>query len=260
MPFVVHPNSITPPNDTVLWRYSDFAKFMDLIERRKLWFCRADKFEDPLEGTFTDAEIAHFRSLQPDGTPGHPVAQSFAEVSNMMRGTTFVNCWREGKHESMAMWDIYGKGSGVVAIKSTVGLLKEAVASYKWDVMISRVKYIDWNERSWGGNALEMCVRKDLSYAHESEVRAVIWGLGTQTGGSSLVTMPPDNDMTSIKFGEEVDVDPARLITEVVVGPREQSRIFNLVQVIMKRYGLPQPVKASDRLNPRVGPGLSDAG
>ena len=260
MPFVVHPDLITPPNDTVLWRYSDFAKFMDLIERRKLWFSRADKFEDPLEGTFTDAEIAHFRSPQPDGTPGHPVAQSFAEISNMMRGTTFVNCWREGKHESMAMWDIYGKGSGVVAIKSTVGLLKEAVASYKWDVMISRVKYIDWNERNWGGNALEMCVRKDLSYAHESEVRAVIWGLGTQTGGSSLVTMPPDNDMTSIKFGEEVDVDPARLITEVMVGPREQSRIFNLVQVIMKRYGLPQAVKASDRLKARVAPALNDAG
>ncbi|MDQ1388335.1 MAG: hypothetical protein QOF56_1789 [Acidobacteriaceae bacterium] len=170
----------------------------------------------------------------------------------MMRGTTFVNCWREGKRESMAMWDIYGKGSGIVAIKSTVGLLKEAVASYNWDVFISRVRYIDWNELNWGGNALEMCVRKDASYAHESEVRAVIWGLGSRPGGSPLVTMLPDNDMASIRSGEEVDIDPARLITEVMIGPREQSRIFNLVQVIMKRYGLPQPLKASDRLKARA--------
>jgi hypothetical protein len=117
MPFAVHPDLIPPPDDTILWRYSDFAKFMDLIERRKLWFSRADKFEDPLEGTFTDAEIAHFRSLRSDGTPVDPAAHSLSGISKMMRGTTFVNCWREGKHESMAMWDIYGKASGIVAIK-----------------------------------------------------------------------------------------------------------------------------------------------
>ncbi len=253
MPFAVHKDLITPPDDTILWRYSDFAKFMDLIERRKLWFSRSDKFEDPLEGTFTDAEIAHFRSLRSDGTPVNPAIYSLTGISKMMRSTTFVNCWREGKYESMAMWDIYGKGSGVVAIKSTVGLLKEAVAPYNWDVFISRVKYIDWNGLNWGGNALEMCVRKDVSYAHESEIRAVIWGLGARPGGSPLITMPPDNDVSSIRPGEEVDVDPARLITEVMVGPREQSRIFNLVQVIMKRYGLPQTVKASDRLKGRAG-------
>jgi hypothetical protein len=252
MPFTDHPDLITPPDDTVIWRYSDFAKFMDLIERRKLWFCRADEFEDPLEGTFTDAEIAHFRSLRPDGTPVDPAAYGLPEVSTMMRGTTFVNCWREGKHESMAMWDIYGKGSGVVAVKSTVGLLKEAVASYNRDVYITRVKYIDWNEQHFRRNALEVCVRKDVSYAHESEIRALIWGLGMRPGSTPLITMPPDNNMASIKPGEEVEVDPVRLITEVMVGPREQSRIFNLVQVIMKRYGLPQPVKASDRLKARV--------
>lgn len=251
MPFAVHPDLETPPDDTILWRYSDFAKFMDLIERRKLWFSRSDKFEDPLEGTFTDAEIARFGSLRPDGTPVDPAWYGLPQVSKVMRGTTFVNCWREGKHESMAMWDIYGKGSGVVAIKSTVGLLKEAVASYDWDVFISRVNYVDWNAVNWGGNALQICVRKDVSYAHESEVRAVIWGLGTRPDGTSLVKMPPDNDMAKISPGEEVDVDPARLITEVMVGPREQSRIFNLVQVIMTRYGLPQAVKASDRLKAR---------
>jgi hypothetical protein len=145
----------------------------------------------------------------------------------------------------MAMWDIYGKGSGVVAIKSTVGLLKEAFATYKWNVYVSRVNYIDWNAGGWDGNALTLCSRKDVSYSHESEVRAIIWGL-EQQGGSSLVT-----DMTQIPMGQEVEVDPARLITEVIVGPREQTRIYELVRVIMKRYGLPQPVRASDRLKGR---------
>lgn len=54
-----HPNLIIPPNETVLWRYMDFARFIDLLERRVLWFPRADQFDDPLEGTWTDAEIGH---------------------------------------------------------------------------------------------------------------------------------------------------------------------------------------------------------
>jgi hypothetical protein len=251
MPYAEHPAYTSPPDNVVLWRYLDFAKFIDLIERKKLWFCRADKFEDPLEGTFTDAEIRRFESVGPDGEPLFPGLRGLTELSPMARGTTFVNCWREGEYESMAMWDIYGKGSGVVAIKSTVGLLKEAFAPYRWDIYLSRVKYMDWNKLGFLGNTFELCIRKDMSYAHECEVRAIIWGLGFRDGMPPLYQVNEDNSISSIADGEELDVDPARLITEVVVGPREQSRILNLVQVVMKRYRLTQPVSASDRLKAR---------
>jgi hypothetical protein len=254
MPYASHPDFITPVDDTVLWRYSDFAKFMDFMERRKLWFSRADKFEDPLEGTFTDAETAYFRSLQFSASPEHRGwATAPSRIPQVARATTFVNCWREGKFESMAMWDIYRKGSGVVAIKSTVGLLKQAFATYKWNVYISRVNYINWSDAGgWNSNGLTLCGRKDISYSHESEVRAIIWGLEPpQGGGSSLVKLRGDY-MTQTPAGQEVEVDPARLITEVIVGPREQTRIYDLVQLIMKRYGLPQPVRASDRLKGRI--------
>ena len=150
----------------------------------------------------------------------------------------------------MAMWDIYGKGSGVVAIKSTVGLLKEAFATYKWNVHVARVKYIDWNEGGWDGNGLTLCIRKDISYSHESEVRGIIWGLEPQPqGGPSVITYGPD--MTQMPTGLEVEVDPARLITEVIVGPKEQTTTYNLVKEIMNQYGLPQPVLASSRLQRR---------
>jgi hypothetical protein len=254
MPYAGHANLITPDDHAVLWRYLDFAKFMDLIERRKLWFSRADKFEDPLEGTFTHGEVVSFRSLQLSASPElRGWATAPERIPPTTRATTFVNCWREGKFESMAMWDIYGKGSGVVAIKSTVGLLKEAFATYQWNVLVSRVKYIDWNDAGWhwDNNGLTLCCRKDISYSHESEVRAIIWGLEPQPkGGPPLVKLGPD--MTQIPTGQEVEVDPARLITEVIVGPREQTRIYNLLELIMKRYGLPQPVRASDLLKGRI--------
>jgi hypothetical protein len=47
MPYEIHPKLTTPPDDAVLWRYLDFAKFLDMLERRVLWFAGADTFEDP---------------------------------------------------------------------------------------------------------------------------------------------------------------------------------------------------------------------
>src|ERR1700684_1393835 len=126
----MHPRLVTPVDDTVLWRYLDFAKFMDMLERRVLWFARADTFEDPLEATYTDAELNHLRSLPPIPTPSGTVkvGDSYLRGSRMMRSTSFISCWRAGADESMAMWDLYRKGGGVVAIKSTVGRFKEAVS------------------------------------------------------------------------------------------------------------------------------------
>src|ERR1700681_894935 len=104
MPYAALPNFITPDDDTVLWRYSNFAKFRDLIERRKLWFSRADKFEDPLEGTFTDGEILYFDSLKSSASSPELLgwATAYSRVPRQARFNTFVNCWREGKFESMA--------------------------------------------------------------------------------------------------------------------------------------------------------------
>ena len=39
-----------PLDDTVLWRYMDFTKFVSLLEKSALFFPRADKLGDPFEG------------------------------------------------------------------------------------------------------------------------------------------------------------------------------------------------------------------
>src|SRR3954469_12099038 len=105
MPYESHTDLITPADDTTLWRYMDLAKFLHLLESRSLWFSRLDQFDDPLEGTFTDSELAHFKSL-PDPTVGLSYVRGTAHI----RATNFVSCWREGAEESMAMWDLYRRG------------------------------------------------------------------------------------------------------------------------------------------------------
>jgi hypothetical protein len=119
-------------------------------------------------------------------------------------------------------------------VKSTVGLLREAVASYDQAVFISKVRYIDWSERLGLDNVLVACSRKELSYQHEGEVRAIV---------SDIVPRP--------EAGMAVPVDINSLVTEIMVGPREKEWVVRLVEQIKKRYDLPQSVVASDRLKPR---------
>jgi hypothetical protein len=43
-----------PPGDTSLWRFLDFAKFVDMLDRETLFFARADTMIDPWEGRIGD--------------------------------------------------------------------------------------------------------------------------------------------------------------------------------------------------------------
>jgi hypothetical protein len=230
MPYEFHPDLRTPPNNTVLWRYMDFAKFVAMIESKSLWFTRLDQLEDPLEGGHTDAELLWIRKKN---EKKH--ASQLIGIFRQARREVFVNCWRSGSTESLAMWDLYGKGSGIVAIKSTVGLLKETISGYERSVFISKSRYFDWNEAPGIDNVLVACSRKDLSYEHESEVRA-------------LIMIDSRNRAKRRCPGIGVPVDVKHLITEIVVGPREQDWVVTLVEQVVKRYRLSERVVASDRL------------
>jgi hypothetical protein len=233
MPYAFHPDLRTPPNSTVLWRYMDFARFVAMIESRSLWFTRLDQLEDPLEGTHTDAELTWIRQKN---KKKH--ANQLIRVFRQARKEVFVNCWRSGSAESLAMWDLYGKGTGIVAVKSTVGLLKKAVSSSGRAVFISKTRYFDWSDAPGIDNVLVACSRKDLSYQHESEVRAMVMG-------------DFRNSLAHRQLGMLLPVDVETLIGEIMVGPREQRWVVHLVKQIMERYKLLHPVVVSNRLKAR---------
>jgi hypothetical protein len=47
----------------LIWRYFDFPKFVSLLNRRALYFSRADLLGDSLEGSFTKAREAERQRL-----------------------------------------------------------------------------------------------------------------------------------------------------------------------------------------------------
>lgn len=235
MPYERHPSLKTPPDRTVLWRYMDFARFIDMLENRALWFSRLDQLEDPLEGLHTDAELTNIRKHVEKES-----AEQILRVFRVARRELYVNCWREGRSESLAMWDLYGRGSGIVAVKTTVGRLKAALSMHQAPVFVSKLRYIDWNRAHPGlDNVLVACSRKDASYEHEAEVRVIIMDFKEVRRGRWR------------PLGVRVNVALEEMISEVVVGPREQGWVLELVNQIMNRYSLSRPVVASDRLKPR---------
>ena len=262
MGYEAHPNLVTPPEGTVVWRYMDFSKFVDLLENSRLWFARADLLDDPREGDLTEADLNQIReSASPD------VAEANINAFRSLRREYFVNCWTTGR-ESMAMWDLYARGGGGVAIKSKVENLKRAVHGAQAKILISPVEYLDWKTAApWRNNVFGQYVRKDFGFRHESEVRMMIWDAGssvpTDLEAGYLLRLhnfirPVLLERTSVerrtwkkmydaawddacrkraKPGISVEIDVAELLDEVTVSPRSTHE-KNLVQsILQRRYG-----------------------
>src|SRR5205823_14452641 len=113
---------------------------------------------------------------------------------------------------------------------------REAVANYKQCILISELGYFDWNDAPGLDSVVVACSRKDLSYQHESEVRAIILDAPAGTRQRTGISLP---------------TDIAKLITEIMVGPREQEWVAALIKRILKRYKMSWPILVSDRLTAR---------
>lgn len=264
----------------------DFAKFVDLLVSRTLWFSRVDRLGDPWEGLLTQSEFNRLSKRSPNPA-------SYFEKS---RSLNFVNCWQQTDRESMAMWDLYGEDASGFAIRSTVGLLKAAVASAQLPIYISRLKYVDWMRHDGDTeNLIGMCVRKIEGYAHESEVRLIVGDTITEPVHASTESTPrdapidcekiardalvalagffPSCDFTTVDGrqlvleaiveyqyherlrntprGISISIDSATLIDEVVVGPKAQSWILELARAVVKQYNLSVKVRPSELSAPR---------
>ena len=143
---------------------------MSLLETGNIWLSRADLLDDPREARLTEPERNQIREHQGEN------AERFIRSLEHERHATFLNCWHESKYESVAMWDLYGKEPASVAVKSSIGRLKQSLANEERPMYITRIKYFDWKTgTSWPNNVLGMAVRKAEGFKHESEVRLVTW-------------------------------------------------------------------------------------
>ena len=225
--YKIHPHLPSPPDDAVLWRYMDFTKFVSLLERRALFFCRPDLLGDPFEGSISPVTPPAI----PRDLKAGPVAVREIDLRPVVRMAR-VNCWHMAEFESEAMWRLYTRERDGVAIKVIFGHFKNAFVGDQ-EVHAAIVQYRDY--RTAGipfGNALLPLFHKRISFEHEREVRALFLRNTTEDG-----PVEPT--------GCYCQVDLAQLVGEIVVAPFAEDWFVDLVRSLAERYGLGDRVSSS---------------
>jgi hypothetical protein len=239
------------PNNTSerVWRYMDFTKLVSMLHTESLFFCRADKLEDPFEGSYTALSLRHFENnateiikrFSDEPTAMKNARDSLAALPAFRRQEkerVGINCWHRNERESAAMWSLYLKSSEGIAVASTYTRLCDALSATPCKVMIGVVEYIDYETESFdAGNTFSPYLYKRKSFEHEKELRAVVHAHMT---GSKQEPEPWGEGGVSVK------ADLNTLIEAVYIAPSAPKWFASVVSATIAQFGRTFSVMHSD--------------
>jgi hypothetical protein len=195
--------------NTKLWRFMDFTKYVAMLHRRALFFTRADQLPDPFEGLYL--RHAHQR---------HCTESRGSE--NDLRQRVCLSCWHENEHESAAMWRLYLSYEDGVALKSSPARLRAALSDTDEPLHLGVVRYLDYDKDNMPArHELDPFFCKRKSFEYEREVR-VVWRA----------------DAAFDQLGRYLPASLEQLIEEVVISPTAEVWFEDLVRSVTKKYGL----------------------
>jgi len=222
------------PESTVIWRYFSLDKFLYLILHKELYLSKIMTLDDKKEGS-RPPEFKLLNLYVPIGGVSNKYkASREALKSKQVRdnqflvsaSNTFVNCWSMNKSESFALWCIYTDKNYGIAVKSTIGKLKESIKSNSHSINISRVFYEPDFTNKFSIDTIVK--RKSEFYRFEEEVRLYI----SQSDNDSL----------------QISVDIELLITEIYFSPfmKSNTKIAVKEWLSTKSESLSKKVKNSE--------------
>ena len=222
-----NPNIKLPDSpDTVVWKYLDLSKFLDLLLSQKLFMSRSDKFEDQYEGTFSEPTFEEIKKLSKDN-------REFLEYYKSHREKVVVSSWHINEYESFAMWQIFTQNSEGLAIQSTIGRLQNALKPEKnYKQYIGEVNYIDYKKEYIPFNDLFFpFLFKRKSFQYEREVRII---------------SDTSSDNIKINDGLKIDVDISQLIEKIYIHPKSENWYKNLVIELVSKLNFNIEIEKSD--------------
>ena len=225
--FRENPNiKLTDNDDTIVWKYLDLSKFLDLLLSRKLFMSRSDKFEDQYEGTFSEPTYEEIRKISMNNP-------KFLDFYKSHREKIVISSWHANEFESFAMWQIFTKNNEGLAIQSTIGRLKAALTPEKhFEQYIGEVNYIDYKkEHIPFDDSFFPFLFKRKSFEYEHEVRVI-----------SDVTA----SNVQINDGLKINIDIDSLIEKIYIHPKSENWYKNLVLRLVQELGFSFKVEKSD--------------
>lgn len=225
--YLKNPNIKLPDDsDTIVWKYLDLSKFLDLLLSKKLFMSRSDKFEDQYEGTFSEPTYEEIKKLAADNP-------EFLNYYKTHREKVAISSWHINEYESFAMWQIFTKNNEGLAIQSTIGRLQKAVKpENNFDQFIGEVNYIDYKKEYIPFDDLFFpFLFKRKSFQYEREVRIL-----------------SDTSKSDIKLNDElkINVDINQLIEKIYIHPKSENWYKKLVIELVERLGFGFEIEKSD--------------
>jgi hypothetical protein len=222
-----NPNIKIPENpDTIIWKYMDLSKFLDMLISGKMFMSRSDKFEDQYEGTFSEPTFEEIRKIS-ENNP------KFLDYYKSHRENVVISSWHTNEYESFAMWQIFTKNNEGLAIQSTIGKLKEALQKERHtEQYIGEVNYIDYKKELIPfDDAFFPFLFKRKSFQYENEIRVI-----------SDVT----SQRLTINDGLKIDVDINKMIEKIYIHPKSENWYKKLVIEVVSKIGFDFEIEKSD--------------
>jgi hypothetical protein len=225
--YLNNPNIKLPQDsDTIVWKYLDLSKFLDLLLSQKLFMSRSDKFEDQYEGTFSEPTFEEIKKLSINNP-------DFLNYYKTHREKVAISSWHINEYESFAMWQIFTQNSEGLAIQSTVKRLQDALAPEKnYKQYIGEVNYIDYKKEYIPFDDLFFpFLFKRKSFQYEREVR--------------IITDVTENTV-KLNDGLKINVDITQLIEKIYIHPKSENWYKNLVIQLVTQLGFDFEIEKSD--------------
>jgi len=222
-----HPNISLPEDpNTVVWKYLDLSKFLDLLLSEKLFLSRSDKFEDQYEGTFSEPTYEEIKKLS-ENNP------EFLSYYKTHREKVVVSSWHINEYESFAMWQIFTQNSEGIAIQSTIGRLQKALEVEKeFKQYIGEVNYIDYKKEFIPFDDMFFpFLFKRKSFQYEREVRII-------------ADITAEN--IKINDGLKIQIDINQLIEKIYIHPKSENWYKRLVIELVSKLGFDFEIEKSD--------------
>ncbi len=225
--YLNNPNIKLPEDpDTIVWKYLDLSKFLDLLLSQKLFMSRSDKFEDQYEGTFSEPTFEEIKKLAINNP-------EFLNYYKTHREKVAISSWHINEYESFAMWQIFTQNSEGLAIQSTIGRLQKALEPEKnLKQYIGQVNYIDYKKEYIPFDDMFFpFLFKRKSFQYEREVRII-----SDTSDTKI----------NINDGIKINVDISQLIDKIYIHPKSENWYKNLVIQLVSKLGFDIEIEKSD--------------
>jgi hypothetical protein len=212
--------------DTIVWKYLDLSKFLDLLMSQKLFMSRSDKFEDQYEGTFSEPTYEEIKKLS-ENNP------EFLQYYKSHREKVVVSSWHINEYESFAMWQIFTQNNEGLAIQSTIGRLQKALnPEINFSQFIGEVNYIDYKKEYIPFDDMFFpFMFKRKSFQYEREVR--------------IISDLSENNI-KINDGLKIDVDINQLIEKIYIHPKSENWYKKLVIELVSKLDYTIEIEKSD--------------